>query len=180
MCMHMCYRCGIPQGRQLLAHTVQTLAEGLGLLFYESVARFLKCCPPVAVHANQLFSGARITRSISTAQRASTGLAFSSCSAPAAAAAHRAWRRLPPFTRGFSASACSSVAADASLSDVIAQVQSCVATSNKETGVLSQVGAALSRMCSVCHLCPAFEGALPWSLIPAPTVMLCLHTFNDS
>lgn len=100
----------------------------------------LSCLLPASLRAlEHLAAGARITRSISTAQRASTGLAFSSCSAPAAAAAHGAWRRLPPYTRGFSASACSSVAADASLSDVIAQVQSCVATSNKETGVLSQL-----------------------------------------
>eukprot|EP00882_Tetradesmus_deserticola_P001992 GHRQ01002137.1.p1 GENE.GHRQ01002137.1~~GHRQ01002137.1.p1 ORF type:complete len:312 (+),score=114.65 GHRQ01002137.1:122-1057(+) len=78
------------------------------------------------------------TRSFCTGRSASAGPAFRRCSAHAPAAVGRACR-LAPITYGFSASACASTAAGVSLSDVVAQVQSCVARSNTEAGVLSQL-----------------------------------------
>jgi hypothetical protein len=120
------------------------------------------------------YAGTRATRSFSTGQAASAGPAIgSSCSAPAAAG--RRACRLAALSRGFSASACTATATDPSLSDVVAQVQSCVATSNKETGVLSQVGAGLCIPCyTACvswALCleAALQSTLDWAsgLLPA-------------
>jgi hypothetical protein len=92
-------------------------------------------------------AGPRATRSFSTRQPASTGLALGTCWSAQAAAVGRRACRLAPFSRGFSASECASTAADPSISDVVAQVQSCVAMSNKETGVLSQVGVSSCNAC---------------------------------